>query len=200
NLLDKIMDRYSDQDYALVLRNISPNTWLDMHAEFGHLLSTGKILEIGSHIQSGSQRIIKLMGQDINLPKWIEAIKDVEKRYPAIYLTTSIMVGFPSETDEDFRRTKELLNIIAFDNIYVYKYDERPNLPSLRLPGRIPEEIKKARYDEIFYLATRSEIRKRINRGHVFSKRTLESSLIALQHAMFSRPASLWRRPARLSR
>ena len=80
------------------------------------------------------------MAKKVSLHKWINIIKKIEKKYPKIILTTSIMVGFPSETDQDFKRSVNLLNNILFDRVTVYKYDERPNLPSLRIKGRIPEK------------------------------------------------------------
>jgi len=70
-------------------------------------------------------------------------IKDIQKNYPKIKLETSIMVGFPSEIDQDFMESVNLLDNIAFDRIDVYIYNERPNLPSIRIPNTVPEQTKK---------------------------------------------------------
>ena len=72
------------------------------------------------------------------------------------------MVGFPSETDKDFKKSLNLLNNVMFDEIDVYKYDERPNLPSCRLEKKVPELIKTKRYYQIKYYALSCKIKKRL--------------------------------------
>ena len=163
-LLDVIIKRYSQIDYKIYLNKISPNSLINMYPKLDPLLSSGKIVLIGSHIQSGSDRLLKLMGKKFSINKWVKIIKVIQKKYPKITLETSIMVGFPSETDKDFKKTINLLHYILFDGVVIYKYNERPNLPSLRIEKRIPEIIKNKRYNQMRHHVTFCEIKKRFRR------------------------------------
>ncbi len=165
DILDVIIERYSQIDYKLYLNHISPSSLVNMYSKLDLLLSSGKIHLIGSHIQSGSESILKLMAKKLSLDEWIKIIKNIQKKYPKINLSTSIMVGFPSETDQDFKKSVNLLNNILFDEVKVYKYEERPNLPSLRIKGRIPEKTKNKRYNKMLNYTTLLKTKKLIKRG-----------------------------------
>jgi tRNA A37 methylthiotransferase MiaB len=169
DLLEAILSEYKNEKYKILLPNISPSSLLDMYPRLPSILSSGKIIEIGSHIQSGSNKILKLMGKNFHVNEWYKVMKEIQIKYPEIDLATSIMVGFPSETEQDFRQTVKLLNKILLDRIEVYSYSERPNLPSLRIKGRIPEQIKKKRYNEINYYATLSMTKRKIKKGQIIS-------------------------------
>jgi threonylcarbamoyladenosine tRNA methylthiotransferase MtaB len=169
DLLDEILDIFPNHDYKIMLPNISPSTLVEMYPNLDHSLSSGKILEIGSHIQSGSNRILKLMGKNVDINEWLSIMNNIEELYPEINLATSIMVGFPRETVQDHKQTISLLNKLFFDRIKIYIYSERPNLPSIKLNGNISEEIKKKRYDEMNYYATLNMTKKRIKRSQFFA-------------------------------
>ena len=79
--------------------------------------------------------------------EWLKTVKEIKKNYPDISLETSIMVGFPTETDDDFSKSMELVNSMLFDHVDLYSYEERPNLPSLRLGGKVPNELKEIRFE-----------------------------------------------------
>ena len=161
-LLDVIIKRYSQIDCKIYLNKISPNSLINMYPKLDALLSSGKIVLIGSHIQSGSDRILKLMGKKFSIREWVKIIRNIQKKYPEITLETSIMVGFPSETDKDFKKTINLLHYILLDGVVIYKYNERPNLPSLRIEKRVPEIIKNKRYNQLRYHVTFCEIKKQL--------------------------------------
>lgn len=72
-------------------------------------------------------------------------MKDMKKKYPDIRLNTSIIVGFPTKTEQDFSKSMELLDGMLFDEADLYKYEERANSPSLRLCGRVPSRVKETR-------------------------------------------------------
>jgi len=149
-LLEKILESHPDEDYKLSLYNMSPKSLVEFHPRLDSLFSSGKIYEIGSHIQSGSERILRLMGRKVSIRKWLIVMRTINNKYPSIRLNSSIMVGFPTETEQDFDKSLELIEHPLFDNVDVYKYEERPNLPSLRLGGRVPEEVKAARRVRMF--------------------------------------------------
>jgi tRNA-2-methylthio-N6-dimethylallyladenosine synthase len=76
-------------------------------------------------------------------------------------LTTDIIVGFPGETDEDFRATVRVLETIEFDNIYAFKYSRRPRTEALSLEGHLTEPEKDRRLQEV--LAVQRPITQRKN-------------------------------------
>jgi tRNA A37 methylthiotransferase MiaB len=162
DLLNKVVEKNRQIDYKIFVNNFSPSSLVELYPKLQPVLESQKIGSIGSHIQSGSNRVLKLMGKKISVEKWGSVIKDIRKKYPKIKLETSIMVGFPSETDKDFEQTLTLLDNVEFDRIDVYKYNERPNLPSLRIPNPVPETTKNKRYNQIKYQFTICKMKKRL--------------------------------------
>jgi threonylcarbamoyladenosine tRNA methylthiotransferase MtaB len=167
DLLNKIAETYRDQTYKISLQNVSPEFLITLYPKLDHALLSQRVFEIGSGIQSGSERILKLMGKTFKLDDWKETLQDIDRKYPNIRLATNIMVGFPGETEEDFKRTKNLFRDLLFDRISVYIYNERPNLPSLRLKGCVPEAIKIRRYKEANNLRRVNTLRKKIKRTRI---------------------------------
>jgi MiaB/RimO family radical SAM methylthiotransferase len=159
DLLDKIIESYPKIDFKISLNHVSPNSLIEFYPKLEHILASKKIIHLGSHIQSGSNRILKLMGKNFSVQRWAEIISDIKKKYPEIKLMTSIMVGFPSETDNDFEKSINLLKTIDFDGVNIYKYDERPNLPSLKIENPVSETIKNKRYHQMEYHRTLSKIK-----------------------------------------
>jgi threonylcarbamoyladenosine tRNA methylthiotransferase MtaB len=164
-LLQAIYEKYPHEDYKLLLDNVSPNALIDIYPHLDTSFLSNKVFELGSHIQSGSDRILKLMGKRFKIYDWIRVIEGISRDHPQIRLTTSMMVGFPSESEQDFKESINLVNSVLFDKIYVYSYNERPNLPSLRIKGCVPEETKRKRERTMNYYATINMYRKRISRN-----------------------------------
>lgn len=107
------------------------------------------------------------MGRTFKLDDWKKTMQDIDRNYPNIRLVTSIMTGFLGETEEDFKKTTSLLSNLLFDRIDVLSYDERPNLPSLKLKGRVPEATKIRRWKKANNLARVNTLRKRIKRTRI---------------------------------
>jgi len=164
DLLNKIAKMYPNQTYKISIRNVSPNFLIALYPKIDQTVLSKRIFEIGSHIQVGSERILKLMGKTFELEDWKKTIQDIDKKYPNIRLNTSIMLGFPGETEEDFKKTINLLINLLFDWIDVYTYSERPNLPSFKLKDRVPEFTKIRRTEIAKKLARVNTLRKRFKR------------------------------------
>lgn len=104
-------------------------------------------------LQSGSDRILKLMNRKYNSETFKERISAIRKMIPDCALSTDIITGFCSETDEDHKQTLDLIEWAGFDYAYMFKYSERPNtLAAKRLKDDVPEEIKTIRLNEIIKL------------------------------------------------
>ena len=104
-------------------------------------------------IQSGSSRMLKLMNRKYDREWFLERIEAIRKIIPGCGLSTDIMCGFHSETEEDHQETLSLMREVIFDSAFMFKYSERPGtFASKKLSDNIPEEIKKRRLQEIIDL------------------------------------------------
>lgn len=100
-------------------------------------------------MQSGSDRTLARMERGYTSKEYLAIIERVRERIPGIALTTDVIVGFPGETEEDFRDTVAVLETIRFDNIYAFKYSQRPNTAALALGGHVAEPEKDRRLQTV---------------------------------------------------
>jgi len=102
--------------------------------------------KLASHIhfpmQSGSDRILKLMRRPYKNEKFIEICEKMKAARPGIAITTDIIVGFPGETEEDFQATVDTVERLQFDNAFVFRYSKRRNTPAAEMDGQLSEEEK----------------------------------------------------------
>lgn len=96
-------------------------------------------------VQSGSDRILKLMNRRYDVKRYKELVEKLRSSVPDIEITTDIIVGFPTETDEDFMGTVELVRDIGFSAAYTFMYSKRPHTPAAVMEGQVSEETKKER-------------------------------------------------------
>ena len=100
-------------------------------------------------IQSGSNRVLKLMNRNYTREHYIELVEQLRKAIPNISITTDFIVGFPGETREDFEDTIDLVKRISFDNAYTFKYSLRKGTPAEKLLEQISEDEKSKRLQEL---------------------------------------------------
>ncbi|AYE33056.1 30S ribosomal protein S12 methylthiotransferase RimO [Clostridium septicum] len=100
-------------------------------------------------IQHISNNILRLMARKTNKQTIIEKIEKLKKKVPGIVLRTSLIVGFPGETDEDFEELKEFLKEYKLDNVGVFKYSREEGTPAANMENQITEEIKDVREKEL---------------------------------------------------
>ncbi|MCJ7772265.1 MAG: radical SAM protein, partial [Desulfobacterales bacterium] len=100
-------------------------------------------------VQSGSNDILKKMNRKYTKEKYIEKINQLRQICPDIAVTSDIIVGFPGETDNDFRQTLELIKLIEYDGLFAFQYSDRPNASASGFPCKISEEIKRGRLNEL---------------------------------------------------
>ncbi len=103
-------------------------------------------------VQSGSNHILKKMNRGYTREVYIKRITDLRKACPEIALSTDIIVGFPSETQEDFNDTLNLLREIEFDSIFAFAYSDRSSAPAARFPDQINENEKLDRLNKLLKL------------------------------------------------
>ena len=108
-------------------------------------------------VQSGSNRILKLMNRGYTVEEYLEFTDRVLAHLPDASIAGDIIVGFPTETDEDFEATKSLLRRVPFKNNFIFKYSPRPGTAAIsRFDDDVPEAVKKLRNNEL--LALQAEI------------------------------------------
>ena len=106
-------------------------------------------------LQSGSDRILKLMNRKYTQKRYTELISDYRKVLPGGALTTDIIAGFPSETDKDFKETMKVMKEARFDSAFTFKYSPRPPAKSCKLKDTIGETVKEKRLKTIIDLQCR---------------------------------------------
>ncbi len=96
-------------------------------------------------VQSGSDRLLKLMHRGYTREKFLGIIKKLRAARPEIGISTDIIVGFPGETDEDFEGTLSLVREVEFDQAYIFKYSPRRDTPAADMPDQIPQAVREER-------------------------------------------------------
>ena len=97
-------------------------------------------------LQSGSDRILDLMGRTYSGEEYLALVQRIRTTIPDIVLTTDIICGFCSETEEDFLRTQRIVEQARLDSAYIFKYSERKNtIAARKYPDDIPEPVKGSR-------------------------------------------------------
>ena len=100
-------------------------------------------------VQSGSDRILKLMRRGHKRSDYLERIERVKNSSRRLALTSDIIVGFPGETDEDFRQTVKLVKECEYDSLYLFKYSKRAGTPAASFHDNVSESEKTARFLEL---------------------------------------------------
>ncbi|MCQ2527301.1 MAG: 30S ribosomal protein S12 methylthiotransferase RimO [Lachnospiraceae bacterium] len=103
-------------------------------------------------IQHASDNILKKMGRWTNQAELRESIAKLRKRIPDICLRTTLISGFPGETQEDFEELYRFVNDIEFDRLGVFPYSQEEDTVAAELPDQVPEEVKLFRRDELMEL------------------------------------------------
>lgn len=118
-------------------------------------------------VQSGSNRILKLMNRNYTAERYLEIINYAKSKIPDISLTSDIIVGFPGETYEDFCETLKLIEKVHYDALYTFIYSKREGTKAALLEDNITEEEKGIWFREL--QAYQAEIGKK-NYGHMVGK------------------------------
>lgn len=97
-------------------------------------------------VQSGSSRVLKLMNRKYDREQYLEKAFEIKEKIPGISLTTDIICGFPTETDEDFADTLSLVKQVGFDMIYTFIYSPRVGTVAANMEGQIPKAVSNQRF------------------------------------------------------
>src|SRR5438309_5300456 len=114
-------------------------------------------------VQSGSSRVLKRMLRRYDRERYLDVVAALRRAVPGIALTTDIIVGFPGETEEDFRDTLSLVETVAFDDAFTFRYSPREGTPATRLKDVVPDHVAGERLERL--VAAVRGMRRRKNAG-----------------------------------
>lgn len=103
-------------------------------------------------IQHASDHILKRMGRRTSKQELIDIVGKLRKEIPDIVLRTTLITGFPGETEEDHEELKEFVDEMEFDRLGVFTYSPEENTPAAEMADQVPEEVKEERRDELMEL------------------------------------------------
>lgn len=148
-------------DYRLKLRNIQPRYLAKMLPELKEVFKTGKISYFGAALESGSDRILKLMRRGYTAEEFKNAIRTLKAQSPGTKIRTQVIVGFPTETDQDFRGTLRVLAEIDFDFVEVYLFQARPETEAAKIEGHVPVGVARRRFSNVYFNLMMNELKRK---------------------------------------
>jgi len=171
--------RYDDYDFAYLMDEVSkvkgierirftsphpkdfPDRFLDLMAVNPKICK-----HIHLPLQAGNNRVLDMMNRTYTKEEFLSLVDKIRDKIPGVALTTDIIVGFPTETDEEFEDTLQVITKVQFDSSFTFKYSERQGtISSKKYPDDVPENLKTERIMRL------NEIQKEItyqkNRAHI---------------------------------
>jgi tRNA-2-methylthio-N6-dimethylallyladenosine synthase len=110
-------------------------------------------------LQSGSNKILKAMHRAYTAEKYLDLVEHIRRVRNGVAITTDIIIGFPGETDDDYRQTRDLVEQIQFDNAFVFRYSLRRDTPAAEMPDQIDEHVKEERNQDLLEVVNESNHR-----------------------------------------
>ena len=153
----QLLEALSAVDGLERLRFTSPHP-IGFRADLiGALGSLSKLAEhVHLPLQSGSDRILKAMRRPYTATKYAELLGRIRAARPGIAVTTDVIVGFPGETDTDYKATRDLMQQLQFDNAFVFRYSPRQETPAANMPDQIDESLKEERNRDLLEIVNAS--------------------------------------------
>src|SRR5438128_2747470 len=106
-------------------------------------------------LQSGSDRMLAGMNRGYTRAEYLALIDALRAAVPDISLSTDLIVGFPGETEDDFAATFEMVERVAYDNVFVFRYSPRPGTPAASMPDQVSAAVKAERNARLLEVTTR---------------------------------------------
>ncbi len=106
-------------------------------------------------LQSGSDRVLERMNRSYTRERYLELIDELRATVPDVALSTDVIVGFPGETEDDFAATLDVIERVAYDNVFVFRYSPRPGTPAASYADQVPLTVKARRNTEVLAAAER---------------------------------------------
>ena len=138
-----LLDRVAEIDGVERIRFTSPHPQEVKQDFIDCVVSNPKVARhIHMPLQSGSNAILKAMNRNYRREKYLSIIEALKTRVPDMAITTDIIVGFPGETEADFRETLDVMDIVQFDNSYSFAFSPRPGTEAAAMAEHMTQEEK----------------------------------------------------------
>ncbi|MBN1351289.1 radical SAM protein [candidate division KSB1 bacterium] len=140
-------------DFSLRIRNIEPLWLTKFYPEIEKLLASNKISFIGIPIESGNDEILAAMRRGYKIGPVKDTIRQINQKFPAIFIRTQLMTGFPGETRVQYVDTCRLVDELNFDYVEVYAFSARPDTPAMTMTNQIPPAENSRRRNKLWLKA-----------------------------------------------
>lgn len=143
------------------LRFISPHP-KDFTEDVAKVIAKYRNISRNLHypLQSGSNRILKLMNRKYTKEEYLEKADMIKKHIPDVSFSTDIIVGFPTETEEDFEDTLDVVKKMEFEQIFMFIYSKRTGTPAATMEGQISKEVSQDRFKRLQEIYEKQVIKK----------------------------------------
>lgn len=182
NTTDYGQDLAGDADFSLVLSELArtvaakdPEAWIRFLYTHPSTLDARTVRAVRDHdnicayydvpIQHASSTVLRRMGRPYTREDLTELFEQIRTLDPEASLRTTVIVGFPGETEQEFQDLLDFIEAVEFDHLGVFTYSDSEDLKSHRLKGHVAEEIAEARHDNI--MSAQARISERRNARHV---------------------------------
>ena len=135
-------------------------------------------------LQSGSDRILKAMNRQYTRGSYLDKVAELRAALPGVTFSTDVIVGFPGETEDDFKLTREVMNEVGFEQSFIFKYSPRPGARSAALEDSVSETIKEER-NQVLLCDLRERVQKKL-------EKLVGSTVEVLAEGVSARNAERW--------
>ena len=111
-------------------------------------------------LQSGSSRILKAMRRTYDRDRYMQRVALIREHVPDCAITTDIIVGFPGETEEDFRATLEVAEEVGYDSAFTFVFSPRRGTEAAKLPDQLPHAVKRERMERLVEVVQRRALER----------------------------------------
>jgi len=159
----KLLEKICDIKQIKTLRFLTSNPW-DFYDQLIECIAANSKIDrfIYLPVQSGSNKILRRMNRGYTRVHYLRLVNKIKKSIPDVQLGTDIIVGFPGETEQDFKDTLDLVNQVGFKVAFVAQYSPRPHTAANRLyKDDISPQIKKKRWQILDKIVNKDQIKSR---------------------------------------
>ena len=147
--MDRYLQRYGETEHSdklgFHIEEIHPKWIIRYRNELLGLAEAKRIKNILCPVQSGSDRILQLMCREHESKEIADVLGEFRRAAPAMKLSTQLIVGFPTETEDDFQDSLNLVNECGFDSVSLFPYDCKENTPAANMEPKVTDAIIDAR-------------------------------------------------------
>lgn len=158
DLIDKVTS--IDGNFKIRIGMMNPFTAIDIIDDLLDSYDNAKVFKfLHIPIQSGSDDVLRDMNRNYSVSDWTHIVSKFKKRFPSITISTDFIVGYPTETEDDFEKSMEILRKMRAEKVNITRYSPRPNTEAIKLEN-LPDKEKKERSRKMSELCRKIALEK----------------------------------------